>query len=146
MPIKTNLRLPDFGAAEADAGAAAGAVAGLSTAGCSTAGFSIAGFSIAGFSIAGLAGVSTGRRAVVSSARCERSWSARARDASPAASPSAISGPVRRMRAAWSLAAAITALPIALSRHKFGQTTPYNFASPKLALTERFGQDITYGY
>src|SRR6202035_5866971 len=84
--------LPDFGAA-AVAGAAGAA----------------GGFSTAGFSVVGSAGISAGRRATVSSERWARSWLARSTETSRAASPSAEYGSGRRIRAAWSLAAAITA-------------------------------------
>src|SRR6267142_3367212 len=78
----TNLRLPGFAAA-ASADAAAG------------------------FSDAGPLGGSAGRRRV-SSVTWVRNWSASCAPASGAASSFAVS---RTMRAAWSLAAAITGLP-----------------------------------
>ena len=61
---------------------------------------------------------------------------------SPAASPSAVSGSGRTMRAAWSLAPAITASPLKCRDAKHGQKPASPSASSELTLTERFGQDI----
>src|SRR5271169_2207027 len=116
--MKTILRLTGFGDAD--------------TAGASSA---------TGWATAGFSGSSVERRAVVSSESCARIESAMA-EASRAGSLSAVFGSVRRIRAAWSLAAAIKASsPITNAKQKRPARAAANYKL-KLALTERFGQDI----
>src|SRR3954471_9553277 len=113
--MTTNLRLPDFGAAAAGLGATF--VSGASTSGADGA-----------LRAAG----SSGEARVCSSGT-----------ACGIARPSA-SGSVRMMRAAWSLAAAITASlatrPQLYSSGRQIETSPPLYELP---LTERFGQDIS---
>jgi hypothetical protein len=86
---------------------------------------------------------------LVSSATWVRNWSASCAPASGAASSFADS---RTMRAAWSLAAAITGLPhpeyhgACEAKETVKETGRIGVFDPKLSLTERFGQVILLRY